>query len=144
MTETELARAWLADRDAPCPACRYNLRGSPGAVCPECGVELALRLVAASTLAPRGPAAEAARVEEYLRTHDASCPRCHARLRGQPGPACPSCGLTLSVWLLKPRGLESVVSPRHRTLLLGCAGLLFGLLFVAAGVLIFLLIRLGP
>lgn len=30
-------RAYLAERDAPCPRCQYNLRGVTDAACPECG-----------------------------------------------------------------------------------------------------------
>lgn len=29
--------AYLADRDEPCPKCRYNLRGTTAGACPECG-----------------------------------------------------------------------------------------------------------
>jgi hypothetical protein len=37
-------RLFLADRDAPCPGCNYNLRGIQDSACPECGraVELTL------------------------------------------------------------------------------------------------------
>lgn len=35
---------YLADRDEPCPSCRYSLRGLQGAVCPECGQELMIRV----------------------------------------------------------------------------------------------------
>jgi hypothetical protein len=38
---SELAQ-WLADRDVPCPLCRYNLRGLASNRCPECGRELRL------------------------------------------------------------------------------------------------------
>jgi len=39
--------AFLAQRDATCPACRYNLRGLANPVCPECGntLKLAVGLV---------------------------------------------------------------------------------------------------
>lgn len=33
----ELCRVYLADIDVPCPSCGYNLRGSDGERCPECG-----------------------------------------------------------------------------------------------------------
>ncbi|MEO0964519.1 MAG: hypothetical protein AAFY08_05315 [Planctomycetota bacterium] len=35
---------YLADRDALCPNCHYNLRGLTGTTCPECGLGLALRV----------------------------------------------------------------------------------------------------
>ena len=40
----DLLRAFLAGRDVPCPNCDYNLRDLPGDRCPECGLELALRI----------------------------------------------------------------------------------------------------
>lgn len=33
---------YLADRDLPCPKCKYNLRGMNGEICPECGVSIQL------------------------------------------------------------------------------------------------------
>jgi hypothetical protein len=36
-------RAFLAERDTPCPACGYNLRGLAGTKCPECGRMLLLK-----------------------------------------------------------------------------------------------------
>lgn len=36
--------SYLAHRDAPCPSCGYNLRGSTAPACPECGRELKLTL----------------------------------------------------------------------------------------------------
>lgn len=41
---TAAIQMFLADRDAPCPGCGYNLRGIEQATCPECGraIELAL------------------------------------------------------------------------------------------------------
>jgi hypothetical protein len=42
-------RAFLAERDVPCPGCGYNLRGTQDCVCPECGgpIELAITRSAA-------------------------------------------------------------------------------------------------
>jgi hypothetical protein len=40
----ELLRAFLTDRDAPCPQCGYNLRDLHGDRCPECGELLVLRV----------------------------------------------------------------------------------------------------
>lgn len=37
-------RAFVAERDAPCPACGHNLRGLTRDVCPECREPLALRV----------------------------------------------------------------------------------------------------
>ncbi len=42
-TRKEMLRVFLAEHDAPCPACGYNLRGLTEATCPECG-ELSPRL----------------------------------------------------------------------------------------------------
>lgn len=36
--------AHLADHDAPCPGCGYNLRGCAEAICPECGQKLVLQV----------------------------------------------------------------------------------------------------
>ena len=49
--ESEILRAWLAQRDVPCPACGYNLRGLPTSVCSECGSPL--KLAVAATAARR-------------------------------------------------------------------------------------------
>jgi hypothetical protein len=42
--EAELLRRFLADRDAACPQCRYNLRGLLAENCPECGQAVLLRV----------------------------------------------------------------------------------------------------
>ncbi|MEM9662323.1 MAG: hypothetical protein AAF937_08435 [Planctomycetota bacterium] len=34
---TDQLKAYLVDRDVPCPGCGYNLRGVAEPVCPECG-----------------------------------------------------------------------------------------------------------
>ncbi len=39
-TEAQELAAYLAQRDCPCPACGYNLRGLQGSRCPECNQEL--------------------------------------------------------------------------------------------------------
>ena len=44
MSETDPLIAYLATHDAPCPGCKYNLRGLRGDSCPECGFGLTLRL----------------------------------------------------------------------------------------------------
>ena len=43
-TVPELLRSLLAGHDIPCPVCRYNLRGSAGPNCPECGARLEVRV----------------------------------------------------------------------------------------------------
>lgn len=40
----ELLRACLAQRDVPCPTCKYNLRGCVSAACPECGTTIVLSI----------------------------------------------------------------------------------------------------
>lgn len=40
--DTAFLKQYLAEHDAPCPACRYNLRGCTGSACPECGESIAL------------------------------------------------------------------------------------------------------
>jgi hypothetical protein len=45
MTATpEHLRTYLADTDAPCPSCDYNLRGLTSDTCPECNQRLTLRV----------------------------------------------------------------------------------------------------
>lgn len=46
--DSDVLRAFLAETDAPCPLCRYNLRGLTGEHCPECGHKLTLRVSLAS------------------------------------------------------------------------------------------------
>ena len=41
-------REYLADHDAPCPSCGYNLRGAELPWCPECGRSIALSDVRAA------------------------------------------------------------------------------------------------
>jgi hypothetical protein len=43
-SEPELIKAFVADRDVPCPACGYNLRGGQSMACAECGARLDLRV----------------------------------------------------------------------------------------------------
>lgn len=47
--------AYLASHDAPCPHCRYNLRGVTTGMCPECGREVRLSLETPRRLGGRGP-----------------------------------------------------------------------------------------
>ena len=39
-----MLREYLAERDAPCPNCGYNLRGLTTRSCPECNQDLMLRV----------------------------------------------------------------------------------------------------
>ncbi len=105
MTDDQLVAAYLADREFPCPRCGYSLRGLTRAQCPECGRELRLRL---ETIGPGPPDAEVerARLRAYLGARNVKCPGCGRNLRGHDGLECPACGRELSVWLLKPIGVE--------------------------------------
>lgn len=107
-SDTELLAAYLTDRDVSCPTCGYSLRGLTHPRCPECGRGLSLRLQALGP-GPPDAAVERARLREYLAANDAKCPRCRRGLRGHDGVECPGCGLGLSVWLLRPRGVERPV-----------------------------------
>jgi hypothetical protein len=44
-SDAELLKAYLADRDVPCPGCGYSLKGCASTQCPECGsgIEITLR-----------------------------------------------------------------------------------------------------
>lgn len=42
--EGDQLRSFLANADAPCPSCDYNLRGLTGDICPECNQRLTLRV----------------------------------------------------------------------------------------------------
>src|SRR5690242_19299363 len=51
--DADLLIRFLAERDAPCPTCGYNLRNLQGTRCPECGDDLVLKVnVADARLAP--------------------------------------------------------------------------------------------
>lgn len=43
-SEMDVLRSFLAERDVPCPVCRYNLRGMASDRCPECGARLDVRI----------------------------------------------------------------------------------------------------
>lgn len=45
--ELEFLRQFLADRDAPCPGCQYNLRALTTGICPECGEKVVVRVAMA-------------------------------------------------------------------------------------------------
>lgn len=47
---TDQLRAFLADRDVPCPQCDYNLRDQVGDRCPECGERIVLHVNLAEPL----------------------------------------------------------------------------------------------
>jgi len=48
MPASDTLRAYLAERDVPCPGCGYNLRGSQDSVCPECGGPVELTVTRAT------------------------------------------------------------------------------------------------
>ena len=48
MTTDELLMRYLAEREAACPVCKYDVRGLTEPVCPECGDTLILSLRATS------------------------------------------------------------------------------------------------
>ncbi len=50
MSDAELIRAYLAEHDAECPKCRYNLRGLGGGACPECAEQITLAIARAEPL----------------------------------------------------------------------------------------------
>ena len=52
-TDQDLLQTYLAGHDERCPACHYNLRGTAGPNCPECGRALALGVREAGGLARR-------------------------------------------------------------------------------------------
>lgn len=52
---TSQLREYLADHDALCPYCKYNLRGIPASRCPECASNLDLELVRDGTEAEQRP-----------------------------------------------------------------------------------------
>jgi hypothetical protein len=45
-SDAELLKAYLADRDVPCPGCGYSLKGCVSHRCPECASEMTLQLAA--------------------------------------------------------------------------------------------------
>lgn len=49
-SDQEHLTAFLASRDAACPACKYNLRQLVGSKCPECGIPLILTVGASEGL----------------------------------------------------------------------------------------------
>lgn len=116
MTNDELARAFLEDRDIACPACSYNLRGAGGSICPECGTAFEIQLVPAAAgmnIRLHDPELERLRLVDLLRSRDIPCPSCNANLRGHDTLNCPECSQALSAWMLRPRGLIGVEDGRR-------------------------------
>lgn len=75
-----LLKAYLADRDIPCHACGYNLRGVTTVLCPECGAVI-----------PRPPADAAARLTAEPASLKLYCQRCGYTVSGHDPGRCPEC-----------------------------------------------------
>lgn len=95
---------------------------------------LALQLVRRGST-PDDPAAEALRLAEYLKDRDAACPSCKHNLRGLEQTSCPRCGLALSVWMLRPPGLERARNARQLLIALAVMTILWMALVVVIGLL---------
>jgi DNA-directed RNA polymerase subunit RPC12/RpoP len=105
LAEEELVGQYLRNRDLPCPACGHNLRGTTMSFCPRCGKEFTLPTLQMAS-APTDPELERARLTEFLADRDVPCPTCGINLRAHDQLECPACGRELSLWILRPRGLE--------------------------------------
>jgi predicted RNA-binding Zn-ribbon protein involved in translation (DUF1610 family) len=75
-----LLTKFLADRDAPCEACGYNLRGVTTLFCPECGAVI-----------PRPSQDEVVRMEGRG-TDLLWCPKCRYPMHDLKTDRCPECG----------------------------------------------------
>ncbi|RNC80283.1 MAG: zinc ribbon domain-containing protein [Phycisphaera sp.] len=97
---------YLAEHDAPCPACYRNLRGCMAAVCPACAKALEINEViwihGAFQEQNRMPrpmvgSPEATNLERFLDVYEAGCPNCGYPLRKLKDNSCPECGRPLYV-----------------------------------------------
>ena len=95
---------YAREHDVACMECGYNLRGLDCDRCPECGRMLnpALYILPEPS---RSEEEELRRLRAFLAERDVPCPRCGTNLRGLARRECPACGLELSEWRLRPRGI---------------------------------------
>lgn len=121
-------RRYLQKYDHPCGRCGYNLRGSDGVQCPECGFDVLAHDVVPPLL--RSREIESKRVAQYLASNTANCPRCRGSLAGHTTNRCPRCERTFTLWEITPRGLPRATARRvvARTMLIVILG---GLLMLA-------------
>ncbi|GIK18332.1 MAG: hypothetical protein DYG93_12645 [Leptolyngbya sp. PLA2] len=139
MTREEMLIAFLADRDVPCPRCRYSLRGIAAPKCPECGVVLRLSL-RVDAVPSADPDAERRWLVEYLAKHGAECPECRLRLHGEAGSACPACGALLTLSSIRQAAVGRSLAVEARTAGLWLVALLLMAIAFAA-VLVFVTAR---
>lgn len=76
-----ILREYLAERDAACETCGYNLRGVTEVQCPECGVVI-----------PRPPAERLERIRVGEAALKLWCRKCGAVVNGVDVERCPECG----------------------------------------------------
>lgn len=103
-------RRYLDRYDHPCQRCGYNLRGSDGLTCPECGFDVLAQDILPPPL--RDPELESARVARYLESNEANCPRCRGSLAKHTSNRCPRCERVFTLWEISPRGLPRAATRR--------------------------------
>ncbi|MEM8784031.1 MAG: hypothetical protein AAGE65_14415 [Planctomycetota bacterium] len=91
---------YLSRNHARCPACRYDLFGTDGRACPECGLELTQH--AFRTRLKPGHDERVSYLRGLCKRHPIACPACAARVNEPADLACPGCGEPLDPWQLTP------------------------------------------